>query len=218
MSRERVRGPGVLGVRDRRPQVWAAVVAAAAASALMARPAAGDPIGRSVVDLDLDRSTVTFSLAGSLHDTEGSVPLTAGRLEVDPDAGTATGLVVADARATTTGNSVRDATMRDEVLETGRFPEIRFRPTGVDAGALNADGTLSGTLRGVLTLHGSEHELDVPVHGHLVGDEVTATCRFTIPYVAWGLHDPSVLVLTVAKTVDVEVRAIGRLSRPSPTR
>jgi polyisoprenoid-binding protein YceI len=161
---------------------------------------------------------VSFTLAGSLHATEGVVPLVAGRLEVDPDTGAATGLVVADARATTTGNGLRDKTMRDDVLETGRFPEIRFRPTSMEAGSPGDDGEFAGTLRGTLALHGSEHEIALPVHGRLVGDDVTAECRFTVPYVAWGLHDPSVLFLRVAKTVDVEVRAVGRLSRPMAIR
>jgi polyisoprenoid-binding protein YceI len=214
---ERVRADGLIGVSGRRPRFGAGVLACTVC-AFTATAAPGRPLGPAVVDLDPSHTSVTFTLAGSLHETKGVVPLTAERIEVDPDAAAASGLVVADARATTTGNRLRDATMRDDVLEVGRFPEISFRPTSVDAGSPTGDGDFAGTLRGMLALHGAEHELAVPVHGRLVGDDVTATCRFTIPYVAWGLHDPSVLFLSVAKTVDVEVQAVGRVSRPAAMR
>lgn len=215
-SYDRVRLVETTGVRVRR-SVRTTLVACATICGSISQ-ATSIPIGRAVVDLDVRRTRVTFTLAGSLHRTEGVVPLTEGRLEIEPHAGAAGGLVVADARATTTGNGLRDATMHGDVLETDRFPDIRFRPTGVDGASLGDDGEFTGTLRGTLTLHGSTHELDLPVHGRLVGDDVTASCRFTIPYVAWGLRDPSVLFLTVAKTVAVEVRAVGRMSRPAPVR
>jgi hypothetical protein len=44
------------------------------------------------------------------------------------------------------------------------------------------------------------------VQDHLV----TATARFEVPYVAWGMKDPSNLVLRVDQTVKVEVTISGR--------
>jgi hypothetical protein len=41
---------------------------------------------------------------------------------------------------------------------------------------------------------------------------VEATTTFVVPYVEWGLHDPSMMVLRVAKTVGVTVQAKGTLS------
>jgi hypothetical protein len=42
-------------------------------------------------------------------------------------------------------------------------------------------------------------------------DVVTATADFTVPYVAWGMKDPSNLMLRVDKTVSVHVQLNGTL-------
>ena len=44
------------------------------------------------------------------------------------------------------------------------------------------------------------------------GDRVTAVGRVTIPYLEWGMADPSAFVLRVEKEVHVEVKAAGTLS------
>ena len=45
------------------------------------------------------------------------------------------------------------------------------------------------------------------------GDELSAETAFEIPYVEWGMKDPSFLFLRVAKVVEVKVSATGSLSR-----
>jgi hypothetical protein len=42
-------------------------------------------------------------------------------------------------------------------------------------------------------------------------DHVTARGSLTIPYVEWGLDDPSFLLLRVSKTVDVTLEVAGTL-------
>jgi polyisoprenoid-binding protein YceI len=167
---------------------------------------AGEPV--ALVRFDPVHTVVAFRLAGGLHDTHGGFVLKEGSLRVDRSSGTADGLVVVDAASGDSGNSSRDARMRDSVLEATKYPEIRFRPSKVE-GSLTPDGSFNGEMYGTLTLHGADHPVTARVEGRVAGDAWTATCRFAVPYVAWGLSDPSMLFLTVAKEVEIEVRATG---------
>jgi hypothetical protein len=43
-----------------------------------------------------------------------------------------------------------------------------------------------------------------------------ATTRFSVPYVKWGLKNPSTFILRVSDSVDIDIRASGQLtSAPS---
>ena len=53
--------------------------------------------------------------------------------------------------------------------------------------------------------------MTVPVTVQVKNDLVTARAKFAVPYVAWGMKDPSNLVLRVDKIVDVEVALNGNL-------
>lgn len=122
--------------------------------------------------------------------------------------------MVVDATSGDTGNADRDEKMNAEVLTSAAFPEVVLIPRRVsgDVPASNK-GTL--TVEGVLRLLGVEHPVSIPVAVEADGDAVHLTATFTVPFVAWGLHDPSVFVLRVDKEVKVAVDARGTLSAPS---
>jgi polyisoprenoid-binding protein YceI len=183
---------------------WTIVLAASLAASAHA---AGGRVGR--LALDPHHTVVAFHVGTRLHDVRGTFALTEGTLAVDRDTGATEGSVVVDAGSGESANASRDRRMADLVLEADRFPEIRFRGLRVD-GAERPDGSFAGTLHGVLTLHGGDHEVAVAVEGRRDGDDhVSAHARFTVPYVAWGLADPSLLLLTVDPVVDVDVTTTG---------
>ena len=100
--------------------------------------------------------------------------------------------------------------MRESVLEAQRYPEITFDPQHFTL-ELRKEGQFQVTMQGVLTLHGGRHDVALTAQGQLVGDNLTATAHFSVPYVDWGLKDPSVLFLTVAKQVDIDIATSGHV-------
>jgi len=159
-------------------------------------------------DFDPERTVVAFHLGGRLHEVYGTFRVRSGTIAADPTTGAASGSVVIDAASGASENAMRDARMTRAVLEADRFPDITLRFQRVD-GRLEPDGAFHATLHGILSLHGADHDVAVDVTGHLLGDQLQAHAHFVVPYVAWGVPDPSMFVLTVDKQVDLDVTAGG---------
>jgi hypothetical protein len=96
-------------------------------------------------------------------------------------------------------------------LEAPEFSEATFSPRRMD-GAIAATGDSIVQVEGVFTLDGAPHDLTLPMRIHVDGANRTAKTRFTIPYVKWGLKDPSTFLLRVDKEVDMETTLAGQLS------
>ena len=73
------------------------------------------------------------------------------------------------------------------------------------------DDQFRASLLGILTLHGTDHSIAMGVQGRLIGDSLVAKSHFSVPYVEWGMEDPSVLFLTVAKNVDIDIATEGHI-------
>jgi len=160
--------------------------------------------------LDPDRTEVSFDLPATGHDVHGLVSLDRGVLRFDSETGRIDGEVVLDPSVARTGNSSRDKTMRKEVLEVARFPSIRFLPSSFE-GTLEEEGTSELLVRGEIDLHGVRHAVELPTRLTAEGDVLTAEFDVDVPFIDWGMHDPSVFFLKVAKVVQVHVRAQGAL-------
>jgi polyisoprenoid-binding protein YceI len=98
--------------------------------------------------------------------------------------------------------------MNKDVLESARFPDISFRPDRVE-GKVSDSGMSTVQVHGQFGIHGTEHELTVPVEMHFERDHWKASAHFDIPYVKWGMKNPSNLVLHVGDSVEVESRVRG---------
>jgi polyisoprenoid-binding protein YceI len=182
--------------------------------AFVALPATAVATEKAVV-LDPAASQVTFTLATTFHEVHGSFGSVDGTIRFDPETGVASGEVVVDARRAATGNAKRDATMHAEVLESAAFPAIRFRVERVEGRVVEA-GHSELRLTGVLVLHGVEHPMTIPVSADFAAGRVSGELDLAIPYVDWGLHDPSFLVARAAKSVDARVHAEGRVADAAP--
>ncbi len=163
-----------------------------------------------VMTLEPGNTTVSFHLGATGHDVEGRMHLTAGEIRFDTEQGTASGKVEIDLKPTETGNPKRDKTMHKKVFETERFPLVVFEPNRFE-GALPTSGSGEVEIFGTVAIHGSEHPLSMKAQFEIEGDQFEGTTTFAVPYVDWGLENPSMFVLRVAKNVDVTVKTNGSL-------
>jgi polyisoprenoid-binding protein YceI len=177
---------------------------------LAVRPALAEPLR---LELDPAASEVQFTLGATLHKVEGSLRIIEGTVRLQRETGEATGQIVVDAASAQTGNKKRDRDMHDKVLESQAYPRILLDVKRVQGEAL-ARGSGKLTIEGAITIHGQSHPVTVPADIESNGEQVEARAVLRVPYVAWGLRDPSFLMLRVEKEVEVRVRAVGRLSRP----
>jgi polyisoprenoid-binding protein YceI len=161
--------------------------------------------------LDPAATTIEFGFGATLHSVEGSLRAKEGKIEFDPETGKASGRIVIDATSAKTGNSRRDAKMHAQILESQKYPEMIYTVERV-SGTLNRAGRSDVELHGILDMHGVRRPLDLVGTVKTDGDRVTAVGRVTIPYLEWGMADPSAFVLRVEKEVHVEVKAAGTLS------
>lgn len=176
--------------------------------------AAAEPL---VLMLSPDKTSLTFTVAATGHVIEGLLALDSGEIHFDPETGAASGQVTIDLRRAGTGNRLRDHEMHTSVLETGQYPVARFRPSRI-TGPLAPTGTSQLVLAGVLSLHGVEHSMTLPVRVTIAGDTVLAETVFEVPYVAWGLRNPSLLFLRVAPIAAVSLRTEASLHQEQASR
>ncbi len=164
------------------------------------------------IDLDPARTVIKFVLGDILHTVHGTFRLKTSRILIDPRAQSITGQIVVDAKSGESGNGTRDKRMKRDILEADRYPEITFTPTKI-ASVQPIDQTSEATVSGWFTIHGGRHEISVPVQIETSGSSLTAHARLMVPYVQWGMKNPSTLFLRVNEKVDVEVTAVGQIEQ-----
>ena len=167
---------------------------------------------QQTLNVNPDASKVAFALTGTGHHVDGVFHVQSGKIEFDSSAQKISGLVVVAAGSGNSGESSRDKKMNSDVLDTSHFAEITFAPSSYQ-GTLAASGDSSIQVSGVFTLHGAPHGITVPMQVHIDGSSATAKGQFIVPYVKWGLKDPSIFVLKVAKEVNIDLTLAGQISR-----
>jgi polyisoprenoid-binding protein YceI len=210
-------------MRVRGWKAWSITASATAGMTVFLSASAAPPLPQAVqtatqevvLSLDQSQSKVHYIVDSTLHTVHGTFNLKSGTVRIDPATGKAGGEIVVYATSGDSGNSSRDEKMHKEVLETKKYPEVVFRPTQVE-GQVVLSGPSDVHLRGVLSLHGGDHDLVVPVHAELIGDRWKGTTRFQVPYIQWGMKDPSNFLLKVKPNVAIELELVGSLKLSNP--
>ncbi len=177
-----------------------------------------------VVDFDPASTQVNFTLGATLHTVHGVFRLKSGQIHFDSATGKAGGMIILDATSGNTDNSSRDQKMHSEILESAKFPEITFSPAQVTGPVADMLAGKPAQLQvaGVFHLHGQDHPMTIPVavapSGGGQSGQFQASTKFDVPFIKWGLKNPSTFILHVSDTVNVEVHSTVQISRPAATR
>lgn len=191
-----------------RISIWKFRVLILASSLLEAPGLASAQAGELAFRLSPAQTSINFTVADVLHTIHGSFDLKSGDLQYDAKTSTIHGSVVVDATSGGSGNRTRDRRMHAEVLESAQFPEITFQPDRVD-GPVSSSGLSTLQVHGIFSIHGGQHELTIPVRMQMFPDHWVADSHFTVPYVRWGMKNPSRLLLRVSESVQIDIHASG---------
>ena len=161
--------------------------------------------------VDPGASTVDFSLGDVLHSVHGSFHVQSGLIQFDSGTTYLSGAVVVAAGSGDSGNKTRDRKMTGTILDAPQFPVAEFAPHSYQ-GRIVAAGDSAIEIRGTFTLHGTVDEITIPVALHAGAAHCVVKAQFAIPYVEWGLKDPSTFLLRVSKEVKIDLMLSGRLA------
>jgi len=166
------------------------------------------PVAEIVLTIDPTQSQVHFTVDSTLHTVHGTFALKSGTLHFDPETGKAGGDIIVIATSGESGNGSRDKRMHKEILETEKYPEVVFHAAHIE-GKVSPNGSSDVKLAGTMSIHGADHALTATVHADLKGDHWTGTSTFDVPYIQWGIKDPSNFLLKVQPVVSVTLEMSG---------
>ncbi len=169
--------------------------------------------GESNYVLDPAQSAVQFSLTGA-HEVNGTFHVTSGDVSFDRATGRMSGKIVVASASGDSGSTSRDNKMKKDQLKVSAYPDVIFEPTSF-TGQIAESGSSQIQVKGTLTLLGQPHEIAVPMTVQIEGNRCTATGSFEIPYVQWGVKDPSVFMLKMAKEVKIQLNLSGQIDPKS---
>ncbi len=180
------------------------------AVALMVAPAA--LAQHQTFAVNPDASEVKMTLNTTHEVVNGTFHVQSGTIEFDRSGPKMAGSVVVLAGSGNTGNGSRDKRMKNSILKVEQYANVSFEPKSY-SGTIAAAGDSTIQVSGVFTLLGSPHEIVVPMVVHLDGASATAKAHFVVPYVAWGVKNPSFLIWKAENDVAIDLNLVGRLAK-----
>jgi hypothetical protein len=159
-----------------------------------------------------DASEVKMTLKTTRELVNGAFHLQSGSVEFDRSTTKMSGSVVVLAGSGKTGNGSRDKKMNKEILQVDQHATVSFEPKSY-AGVIAPSGDSTIQVTGIFTLLGTPHEIIIPMLVHLEDTTATAKAHFAVPYIQWGLKDPSFLFWKADHEVAIDLLLTGRLSK-----
>jgi len=159
-----------------------------------------------------DASEVKITLKTTHELVHGTFHVQSGSIEFDPSTPKVSGSVVVVAGSGKTGNGSRDKKMNKDILEVEQHATVSFEPKSY-AGTIAPSGDSTIQVTGIFTLLGTPHEITIPILVHFESTTAAAKAHFVVPYVHWGLKNPSFLIWKADNDVAIDLSLTGRLSK-----
>jgi polyisoprenoid-binding protein YceI len=157
-----------------------------------------------------DASEIKMTLNTTHEIVIGTFHVQSGSIEFDRSTPKMSGSVVVLAGSGKTGNDSRDKKMYRDILQIEQHATVSFEPKTF-AGAIAPSGDSAIQVTGIFTLLGTPHEITIPMLVHLDGTSATAKAHFVVPYVQWGLKNPSFLIWKADDDVAIDLNLAGTL-------
>jgi polyisoprenoid-binding protein YceI len=157
-------------------------------------------------------SEVTMTLKTTHELVNGTFRVQSGSIEFDRSAPGMSGSVVVLAGSGKTGNDSRDKKMYKDILVVAQHATISFEPKSY-TGVIAPSGDSTIQVAGTFTLLGTPHQITVPMQVHLDGVSATAKAHFVVPYVQWGLKNPSFFIWKAENDVAIDLNLVGTISK-----
>jgi len=190
-----------------------ALIAMAGAFALIVFEACAASAATMRLKIDVDRSTVSVSVAEPAAFIRGSATGTLriidGAVSGDPAdiPGTAKVRVLIDATSYRSDHASRDRAVAEKSLEANKFPTIGFESNSVVGVVMGGRNEGTAIVTGFLTLHGEAHAMTMSVHAALDADGIfTADGEVKFNYEEFGVKVPGVLFGAILAGDEATVR------------
>ncbi len=156
-------------------------------------------------------SEVKMTLNTTHEVVNGSFHIESGSIEFDRGNSRMSGSVIVQAGSGKTGSDSRDKKMNKDILKVDRYATVSFAPKSY-TGTIVPSGDSTIQVSGVFTLIGNPHDLTIPMQIHMDGSKATAKAKFVVPYVQWGLKNPSFLIWKAENDVSIDLVLVGQIA------
>jgi hypothetical protein len=158
-----------------------------------------------------DASEVKMRLNTTHEVVNGTFHIQSGSIEFDRSAARMSGSVAVLAGSGKTGNDSRDKKMNEDILKVDQYATVSFAPKAY-TGTIASSGDSTIQVSGVVILLGNPHDLTIPMQIHMDGSKATARAQFVVPYVQWGLKNPSFMFWKAENNVAIDLNLVGQVS------
>ena len=157
-------------------------------------------------DAVLRTATLSFTGHSTLGDFVGTTTAVTGGVTGNAELANARGWVEAAITTVSTGNSLRDRDLR-ATMEVAKYPTMHFELAGVTVqpSAMSSD-TVTGALRGALTIHGVTRDLAIPATLIAAADTIDVSGAFPADLADYKVDGLTRLFGTLRVRRNIEVR------------